>query len=71
MNAKQKHCESCQHLFAISELDAKPQINSRLRRIRAREGQIAMLQRAADLGFDFDRLECRNCYGPGYLAAED
>jgi len=59
-------CDRCGREFPLDHLDAKPTINSRLRRIRAREGQRMMLYRAALLGFDFDRLECRKCYGPGY-----
>lgn len=62
-------CDCCGKMFPIDQLDGKPSINSKLRRIQAREGQIGMLRRAADLGFDFDRLECRRCYGPGYLTA--
>lgn len=61
-------CDNCGGPFPIDELDGKPTINSKLRRIRAREGQLVMLRRAADLGFDFNRLECRKCYGPGYSA---
>lgn len=61
-------CDCCGRLFPLGLLDGKPTINSKLRRIRAREGQLAMLRRAADKGYDFDRLECRRCYGPGYLA---
>lgn len=59
-------CDHCGQVFPIDELDSKPRINSKLRRIRQREGQLMMLSRAADLGFDFDQLECRHCYGPGY-----
>jgi hypothetical protein len=62
-------CDNCGRMFPIDELDGKPTINSKLRRIRAREGQRIMLRRAADLGFEFDRLECRRCYGPGYEQA--
>ncbi|CCF19138.1 protein of unknown function [Pseudorhizobium banfieldiae] len=61
-------CDACGRTFALDELDAKPTINSRLRRTRQREGQLMMLYRAAARGYDFDRLECRQCYGPGYLA---
>ncbi|NEI71007.1 hypothetical protein GR212_15620 [Rhizobium lusitanum] len=63
-------CDACGECFPLDELDGKPTINSRLRRIRASEGQLAMLRRAADKGLEFDRLECRRCYGPGYLAAQ-
>ena len=59
-------CSCCGHMFSIDDLDSKPHINSKLRRIRAREGQRVMLRRAADLGFEFDQLECKRCYGPGY-----
>ncbi len=67
MTEKSK-CDSCKNLFQINDLDGKPSINSRLRRIRARQGQLVMLRRASDLGINFDRLECCNCYGPGYSA---
>lgn len=60
-------CDKCGKFFPTDHLDGKPTINSKLRRIRAREGQLAMLRRAADKGYEFDRLECRGCYGPGYL----
>lgn len=59
-------CSSCGERHPIEALDAKPTMNSRLRRIQAREGQLQMLTRAADLGFDFDRIECSRCYGPGF-----
>lgn len=61
-------CDCCGREFPLDQLDAKPSMNSRLRRIRAREGQIVMLRRAADLGFQFDKLECRRCYGPGFVS---
>jgi hypothetical protein len=38
----------------------------RFRLERQRVGQIEALARAADRNEDFDRLECRDCYGPGY-----
>ncbi len=60
-------CECCGREFPLDELDSKPSINSRLRRYRQRQGQLVMLQKAADLGYDFNRLECRSCYGPGFL----
>lgn len=63
-------CDSCGQMFPIEELDSKPTMNSRLRRTRQKEGQLAMLYRAAARGYDFDRLECRRCYGPGYFAME-
>ena len=61
-------CDKCSASVSINDLDAKPTENARLRRIRMREGQLVMLRRAADLGYDFDRLECRACYGPGYVS---
>ena len=62
-------CAKCGGSLPLDQLDSKPTINSRLRRIQENEGQLIMLRRAADLGFDFDRLECLSCYGPGYLTA--
>lgn len=66
---EEKHaCDSCGHMFTIDKLDGKPTINSKLRRTRQKEGQLMMLYRAAARGYDFDRLECKRCYGPGYQA---
>ncbi|WPE19914.1 hypothetical protein [Shinella zoogloeoides] len=62
-------CDACGERFPLNELDSKPTINSQLRRTRAKEGQLMMLYRAAMRGYDFDRLECRSCYGPGFLSA--
>lgn len=64
-------CDCCGKEFPIDDLDSKPTENSRLRRYRQAQGQPVMLRKAADLGFDFDRLECRKCYGPGYTALGD
>ena len=62
-------CDACGERFPLDQLDSKPTINSKLRRTRQREGQLMMLHRAAMRGYDFDRLECRKCYGPGFLTA--
>lgn len=64
-------CDCCGREFPIDLLDGKPTINSHLRRVRAREGQLSMLYRAAVHGYDFDRLECRSCYGPGFQIITD
>ena len=63
-------CQSCRQPVDIAHLDAKP---ARLARrwyswaIPARL-RLWQLRRAADTGVDFDRLECADCYGPGYAS---
>lgn len=65
---KTTQCDSCGGFFDIDELDGKPTIDGHLHRTLDEEGQLVMLSKAADLGYDFDRLECRHCYGPGYIS---
>jgi hypothetical protein len=60
------HCATCQTVVPIDLLDAKPTMTFWLRIIRALFGQRAMLSYAAGHGYDFDRLECKDCYGPEY-----
>jgi hypothetical protein len=60
------HCAKCRKVVPIELLDAKPMMTPHLRQIEAKEGQRAMLSFAADHGIDFDRLECKDCYGPEY-----
>lgn len=52
-----EHCAECGAETPVEELDAKPG-----------PGYWApdQLAAAADAGVDFDRMECRKCYGPGY-----
>jgi hypothetical protein len=51
-------CHQCGKLFDAEELDAKP---------GAGHWSMEQLAMAADTGRPFDRLECKDCYGPGYL----
>jgi len=60
-------CAKCGRVTGIDELDAKPSPTRLLRLVRLLRGQLFMLRYAADRGYDFDRLECRDCYGPGYV----
>lgn len=64
------HCENCQRPVPFYQLDAKPKMTLWLRGVRLVRGQRFMLGYAADRGYDFDRLECRDCYGPGYITRE-
>ena len=57
-------CANCGRRFHIDALDSKPSSFPR----RPVEHQLARLDEAADRGEDFDRLECADCYGPGYEA---
>lgn len=59
-------CRKCGVRHPIDELDSKPELTPELKRIRAVHGALHMLNYAADRGINFTRLECRNCYGPGY-----
>jgi hypothetical protein len=62
-------CRRCGGLHEIYELDSKPTLDRRLKRIRRAQGPLHMLTYAADHGYDFDWLECARCYGPGYEAS--
>lgn len=53
-------CDNCGGLTPIALLDGKPGPG---------HFTIKQLQAAAELGKNFDRLECAACYGPGYLRA--
>lgn len=63
-------CDHCGTEWDIDLLDAKPDhlagpgswIERLFPKIR-----IGRLLHAADTGFDFERLECCRCYGPGWL----
>lgn len=63
------HCDSCGRRMDIHHLDAKPTMTRWLWLVWFFRGQTRMLVYAADHGYDFDRLECRDCYGSGYLDA--
>ncbi|NKW09976.1 hypothetical protein HGG76_11745 [Ochrobactrum tritici] len=64
-------CDNCLRPTKVACLDGKPTLTRWLRIIRFFRGQAFMLRYAADRGYDFDRLECGDCYGPGYLIAEE
>lgn len=62
-----KHpCASCGYRFELHKLDAKPS-SAAFAEDRRKHGQVEALCRAADRGENFDRFECRDCYGPGYV----
>lgn len=62
-------CEECGVRYPLHCLDAKPTMTFWLRLVSLFRGQKFTLRYAADRGYDFDRLECRACYGDGYVEA--
>lgn len=58
MSADSK-CAECGKKTPVHLLDAKP---------GPERWTVERLRAAADAGADFNRLECRDCYGPGYVA---
>lgn len=60
-------CDTCGKACDIDHLDSKPVMTLRLRAIRALFGQERMLEYASDRGYDFTVMECRECYGPGFI----
>lgn len=50
-------CQRCGAPTLVALLDAKPGPG---------DWSAAALVAAADAGLDFDRLECRSCYGPNF-----
>ena len=66
MSILPRWCEKCGTEHHVDELDAKPDLDWRLWIIKLFLGQLAMLRYAGDSGYDFNRLECSECYGPGY-----
>jgi hypothetical protein len=52
-------CDKCRRMFHPAALDAKPSASD-----LEKHGS---LEACADAGCDFERLECRECSGPGYL----
>lgn len=61
------YCAECGWRLPLHLLDAKPTMTLWLRLVSLFRGQKFMLRYAADRGYDFDRLECRACYGDGYV----
>jgi hypothetical protein len=53
-------CDGCGRLTPIDQLDGKP--NARAM------AAFGSLENCAEHGVDFDRLLCRDCYGPGWLS---
>lgn len=60
MTADHDKCANCGAGMPLSQLDAKPS------HLAGPECTAEDLDVAADVGFDFNRLECRKCYGPGW-----
>lgn len=59
-------CACCGKEVSIEKIDSKPTLTRWLRFLRLVRGQLFMLRYAGDHGYDFDRHECADCYGPGY-----
>lgn len=57
------NCAKCGREFPLEELDALPTGPAYVNGI-PKPWTVALLTHAADTGVDFDRLECRECYGP-------
>lgn len=53
-------CAKCGAAYPIEQLDAKPD------RLAGRSNTNRQLKKALHRGEDFDRLECEDCYGPGF-----
>lgn len=53
-------CAKCGDERPIDQLDAKPV------RLAGRRNTWRQLEKALRRGEDFDRLECADCYGPGF-----
>jgi hypothetical protein len=51
-------CAACRRLFRAEDLDAKPDPKDKHPGETDRE--------AAERGVSFERLECRECYGPNW-----
>lgn len=65
MNAR-AYCDQCGTEHDINALDAKPVMTLWLCIVWLFIGQNRGLAYAGERGHDFDRYECRRCYGPGY-----
>lgn len=63
-------CQSCGQPTHIDLLDAKPE-STQFRLDVVDLGQINALRLAGDRGDNFERLECRKCYGPGWLPMKE
>lgn len=59
-------CMRCGRDTHVFDLDAKPRWTPWLLLIFLVRGQMSVLSYAGDHGYDFDRFECRDCYGPGF-----
>jgi hypothetical protein len=57
-------CDQCGADTPINDLDAKPE------RLVGRRNTRRQLKKALARNEDFTRLECRGCYGPGFVRAE-
>lgn len=55
-----RRCDCCGRPTPVSLLDSKPGPG---------HFTIAELNQASDEGRPFDRLECEDCYGPGWVAS--
>jgi hypothetical protein len=67
MRVGEATCDNCGRATHLDYLDAKPVMTNWLRVVQFFLGQDRMLQYAADHGYDFDRMECRDCYGPAHV----
>lgn len=54
-------CEECRTILPLLALDAKPT------RLAGKRNHGNLLQLALDRNEDCDRLECRRCFGPGFV----
>lgn len=72
-------CAACGRQTHIDDLDAKPDNLAHFERPRGwrdwllrifcpTRWRLEALDRAADAGAQFERLECEVCYGPGYIS---
>lgn len=64
-------CQACGVVNDIDDLDGKPTLSLWLRTVRLFRGQPFMLRYATDHGYEFDRIECAKCYGPGYTTLSE
>jgi hypothetical protein len=70
MNRDLIPCDNCGTLTHIDLLDAKPSYLSGPGWRFLSWLRMWLLNRAAYKGADFDRLECKRCYGPGYIEGQ-
>lgn len=67
----QARCYRCGEIHILPQLALKPTLVFWLRMVQLLHGQRYMIEYAAKVGFNFDRLECARCYGPGYSLMKD